>query len=56
MNIKYILTLAAISATITTLRADNDVHTGELSGRYWEEGNHIDSVWENTYVKEGEVV
>ncbi len=35
--------------------ADNDVHTGELSGAYLGE-SHIDSVWENTYVKDGETV
>ena len=33
--------------------ADNDIHTGELSGDYSGE-SHIDSVWENTYVKDGE--
>ena len=35
--------------------ADNDIHTGELSGDYSGE-SHIDSVWENTYVKDGEKV
>ena len=50
---KYIIALSVFAATAAL--ADNDVHTGELSGDYSGE-SHIDSVWENTYVKDGEKV
>ena len=50
---KYIIILSFLAAG--TLFADNDVHTGELSGDY-SGTSHIDSVWENTYVKDGEKV
>ena len=50
---KYITILTAL-ITISAF-ADNDVHTGELSGSYIGT-SHVNSVWENTYVKEGETV
>ena len=50
---KYLILPLVLAGTIVF--ADNDIHTGELSGDYSGE-NHIDSVWENTYVKDGEKV
>ena len=47
--------ILSLTLTGTIAFADNDIHTGELSGDYSGE-NHIDSVWENTYVKDGEKV
>ena len=44
----YIFTIVLLSSQ---LFADNDIHTGELSGDYLGE-SHVDSVWENTYVDE----
>ena len=50
---KYLILPLVLAGTIAF--ADNDIHTGELSGDYSGE-SHIDSVWENTYVKDGEKV
>ena len=52
---KLITYVFATIAATALLFADNDVHTGELSGDYSKE-SHVDSVWENAYVKEGERV
>ncbi|WYJ07605.1 pentapeptide repeat-containing protein [Opitutia bacterium KCR 482] len=50
---KYLITLSLFAAAAAF--ADNDVHTGELSGDYWKE-SHVDSIWRNTYVKNGSSV
>ena len=47
--------ILSLTLTGTIAFAYYDIHTGELSGDYSGE-NHIDSVWENTYVKDGEKV
>lgn len=50
-SIVYTLVITIMSQLI----ADDDIHTGQISGDYSGE-SHVESVWENTYSLDNEKV
>ena len=50
-SIVYTLVITIMSQLI----ADDDIHTGQISGDYSGE-SHVDSVWRDTYIQNGNIV